>query len=111
MNHCQIVVTVAEDLSLAFLCANPVGYFDIDRLQAETNLEGAVAKCRIPLDVKGSGAEVRIDCQFGCSGDHGGRKEIAINTENAQKIFQCHAYECGFRSNLLTLTHGSPRAP
>lgn len=32
--------------------------------------------------------------------------EIAINTDNAQKIFQCHAYECGFRGNLLTLMHG-----
>jgi hypothetical protein len=56
--------------------------------------------------VKGSGPEVRIDCQFGCGGDHCGRKEIAINTENPQKIFQCHAYECGFRGNLLTLMHG-----
>jgi len=32
--------------------------------------------------------------------------EPGINTENPQKIFQCHAYECGFRSNLLTLMHG-----
>ncbi len=84
----------------------PVGYLDVDRLQAETTLEGAAAKCGIPLDVKGTSSEVRIDCQFGCSGDHAGRKEIAINTENAQKIFQCHAYECGFRGNLLTLMHG-----
>ena len=79
---------------------------DVDRLQAETTLEGAAAKCGISLDVKGTGAEVRIDCQFGCGGDHCGRKEIAINTENPQKIFQCHAYECGFRGNLLTLMHG-----
>ena len=86
--------------------SKPVGYIDVDRLQAETTLEGAAAKCGVPLDVKGSGAEVRIDCQFGCSGDHSGRKEIAINTENPQKIFQCHAYECGFRGNLLTLMHG-----
>ena len=84
----------------------PVGYLDVDRLQAETTLEGAAAKCGIPLDVKGNGAEVRIDCQFGCGGDHNGRKEVAINTENPQKIFQCHAYECGFRGNLLTLMHG-----
>jgi len=84
----------------------PVGYLDVDRLQAETTLEGAAAKCGIPLDVKGSGAEVRIDCQFGCGGDHAGRKEIAINTENPQKIFQCHSYQCGFRGNLLTLMHG-----
>jgi len=84
----------------------PVGYLDVDRLQAETTLEGAAAKCGIPLDVKGSGAEVRIDCQFGCGGDHAGRKEIAINTENPQKIFQCHPYPCGFRGNLLTLMRG-----
>jgi len=84
----------------------PVGYLDVDRLQAETTLEGAAAKCGVSLDVKGTGAEVRIDCQFGCGGDHCGRKEIAINTENPQKIFQCHAYECGFHGNLLTLMHG-----
>ena len=52
----------------------PVGYIDVDRLQAETTLEAAAAKCGVSLDVKGTGAEVRIDCQFGCSGDHGGRK-------------------------------------
>ena len=27
-------------------------------------------------------------------------------TENPQKIFQCHACECKFRGNLLTLMHG-----
>lgn len=84
----------------------PGGYIDVDRLQAETTLETAAVKCGYPLDVKGSGAEVRIDCPFGCTGDHCGRKEIAINTENPQKVFQCHAYECGFRGNLLTLMHG-----
>ncbi|MBI2480663.1 MAG: hypothetical protein HYV60_19170 [Planctomycetia bacterium] len=84
----------------------PSGYIDVDRLQAETTLEAAAAKCGVPLDVKGSGPEVRIDCQFGCPGDHCGRKEVAINTENAQKVFQCHAYSCGFRGNLLTLMHG-----
>lgn len=83
-----------------------IGYIDVDRLQAETTLEEAAAKCGIPLDVKGSGAEVRIDCPFGCQGDHCGRKEVAINVENAQKVFQCHAYGCGFRGNLLTLMHG-----
>ncbi len=68
--------------------------------------EAAAAKCGVALDVKGSGAEVRIDCPFGCAGDHHGRKELAINTENPQKIFMCHGYECGFRGNLLTLMHG-----
>ena len=84
----------------------PVGYIDVDRLQAETTLEAAAAKCGVPLDVKGTGPEVRMDCTFGCPGDHIGRNEIAINTENAQKIFQCHAYQCGTRGNLLTLMHG-----
>jgi hypothetical protein len=85
---------------------NKPGYIDVDKLQAETTLEEAAAKCGIPLDMKGTGAEVRIDCPFSCAGDHCGRKEIAINTENPQKVFQCHAYQCGFRGNMLTLLHG-----
>ncbi len=84
----------------------PIGYIDVDRLQAETTLEAAAAKCGVPLDVKGAGSEVRIDCLFGCAGDHQGRKEIAINTDNPQKVFQCHSYQCQFRGNLLTLMHG-----
>lgn len=85
---------------------NRPGYIDVDQLQAATTLEEAAAKCRISLDVHGSGSEVRIDCPFGCSGDHVGRKEIAINTGNPQKVWMCHAYECRFRGNLLTLMHG-----
>jgi hypothetical protein len=85
---------------------NRLGYVDVDRLQSETTLAAAAGKCGIPLDVKGSGPEVRIDCPFGCAGDHSGRKEVAINTENPQKVFQCHSYQCGFRGNLLTLMHG-----
>ena len=84
------------------------GYIDVDTLQAETRLEAAAAKCGVPLEVKGSGAEVRIDCPFGCAGDHCGRKEVAINTDNLQKVFRCHAYQCQFRGNLLTLMHGWP---
>jgi len=84
----------------------PSGYIDVDRLQAETTLEEAAAKCGRTLDIKGSGSEVRIDCPFECAGDHSGRKEIAIKTDNAQKVFQCHAYQCGFRGNMLTLMHG-----
>jgi hypothetical protein len=79
---------------------------DVDTLQAQTSLEAAAAKCGVSLDVKGCGAEVRIDCPFGCAGDHAGRKEVAINTDNPQKVFLCHAYECQFRGNLLTLMHG-----
>jgi hypothetical protein len=84
----------------------PGGYIDVDRLQAETTLEEAAAKCGVALDVKGGGPEVRIDCPFNCPGDHAGRKEVAVNIENPQKVFQCHAYECGCRGNLLTLMHG-----
>ena len=85
---------------------NRPGYIDVDKLQAETSLEAAAAKCGVSLDVRGTGPELRIDCPFGCPGDHHGRRELAINTDNPQKIFMCHAYECGFRGNLLTLMHG-----
>ena len=84
----------------------PGGYVDINQLQAETTLEEAAAECGVALGVKGTGKEVRIDCPFGCAGDHPGRKEISINTENPQKVFMCHAYQCGFRGNLLSLMHG-----
>lgn len=81
-------------------------YIDVDRLQAEATLEEAAAKCGVHLDVKQTGKEARIDCPFGCVGDHTGRREIAVNTEHPQKVFYCHAYQCGFRGNLLTLMHG-----
>ena len=79
---------------------------NVDQLQADTSLTEAAAKCGVTLDVHGSGQEVRLDCSFGCQGDHCGRREIAVNTENPQKVFMCHAYQCGFRGNLLTLMHG-----
>lgn len=82
------------------------GYINIDELQARTSLEDAATKCGALFDLKGSGKEVRIDCPFGCSGDHCGHKEVAINSENPQKVFLCHAYACKFRGNLLTLMHG-----
>jgi hypothetical protein len=86
---------------------SPRGYVDVDRLQAETTLEEATAKWGAQLDIKGFGPEVRIDCVFGCPGDHVGRKEIAVNVQNDQKIFQCHAYLCEkFQGNLLVLMHG-----
>jgi len=81
-------------------------YIDVDRLQSETTLEEAAAKCGVQLDVRQSGKEARINCPFGCEGDHQGRKEIAVNTEHPQKVFYCHAYRCGFRGNLLTLMNG-----
>jgi len=82
------------------------GYVNVDQLQAETLLETAAAKCGMTLDVKGTGREVRLDCPFGCAGDHVGRKELSVNTENPQKVFCCHAYGCQLRGNLLTLMHG-----
>ncbi len=81
-------------------------YIDVDRLQAETTLEEAATKCGVEVDIRSSGREARIDCPFTCSGDHAGKREISVNTENPQKIFHCHAYQCGFRGNLLTLMHG-----
>ncbi len=84
----------------------PGGYIDVDQLQAQTTLGEAAAKCGVTLDQRGTGPEVRIDCPFGCHGDHIGRREVAVNAENPQKVFMCHGYECGFRGNLLTLMHG-----
>jgi len=81
-------------------------FIDVDRLQAETTLEEAAGKCGVTLDIRQSGKEARIDCPFGCAGDHVGKKEIAVNTEHPQKVFYCHAYQCGFRGNLLMLMHG-----
>ncbi|MFO0935764.1 MAG: hypothetical protein U0798_04500 [Gemmataceae bacterium] len=85
---------------------NRPGYVDVDSLQARITLEQAAEKCGVTLDTKGSGPEVRIDCPFNCTGDHSGRKEVAVNTANPQKVFLCHSYQCQFRGNLLTLMHG-----
>lgn len=81
-------------------------YTSVDDLQAHTALPEAAAKCGVSLDVAGSGKQVRLDCPFGCAGDHAGRREISVDTTNPQKVFCCHAYECQFRGNLLTLMHG-----
>lgn len=85
---------------------NSPRYTNVDELQAQTTLAAAAAKCGIPLEVHGSGKQVRLDCPFGCPGDHVGRREISVDTENRQKVFRCHAYECQVRGNLLTLMHG-----
>lgn len=61
---------------------------------------------RLSLVAHGSGKEVRLDCLFGCPGDHTGKREIAVNTDNPQRVFCCHAYGCQFRGNLLALMHG-----
>ncbi len=84
----------------------PRGFINVDQLQAETTLEDAALKCGVTLNATGPGSEVRIDCPFGCPGDHASRKEISINTTNAEKVFCCHAYQCQFRGNMLALMHG-----
>lgn len=82
-------------------------YINVDELQAQTSLEEAAQKCGMQIEPRGNGKEVRIDCPFGCTGDHVGRREIAVNVDNPQKVFLCHAYACGgFRGNLMTLLHG-----
>ncbi len=85
---------------------NRSGYVNVDQLQADTTLEQAAAKCGVMLDAHGDGKEVRLDCPFACPGDHVGRREVAVNTENPQKVFLCHSYQCGTRGNLLALMHG-----
>ena len=82
------------------------GYVNVDELQASMSLEEAAARCGVQLDAKPSGKEMRIDCPFGCPGDHAGRRELSISTDNPQKVFYCHAYQCQLRGNLLTLMHG-----
>ncbi|MDZ4683518.1 MAG: toprim domain-containing protein [Planctomycetaceae bacterium] len=85
---------------------NQPRYIDVDALQAQTSLEAAATQCDFPLEAHGSGKEVRLDCLFGCPGDHVGKREISVNTDNPQKVFCCHAYGCQFRGNLLALMHG-----
>lgn len=80
--------------------------FNVDAVMAEITLEQAAARCGVELDVKGAGRNVRIDCPFGCDGDHAGRREIAVDIEHPAKVWQCHAYQCGMRGNLLNLMHG-----
>ncbi len=81
-------------------------YLNVDELQAKTTLTEAAAKCGVTLQHQGHGPEIRLDCLFGCPGDHAGKREIVVNTANPQKVFCCHAYNCQFRGNLLTLMHG-----
>lgn len=84
----------------------PSQYRNVDELQAETTLQEAAAKCNATIDVHGTGRQVRLDCPFGCPGDHAGKRELSVDTGNPQKVFACHAYQCSVRGNLLTLMHG-----
>lgn len=81
-------------------------YQSVDDLQAQTTLQEAAAKCGVAVEVHGSGRQARLDCPFGCPGDHAGRREISVDTANPQKVFACHAYSCEVRGNLLALMHG-----
>lgn len=81
-------------------------YIGVDELQAQTTLQEAAAKCGVTVEVHGTGRQVRLDCLFGCPGDHAGKREISVDTGNPQKVFACHAYQCQFRGNLLALMHG-----
>ena len=81
-------------------------YTSVDDLQTQLTLSEAAAKCGTSLEIHGSGQQVRLDCPFGCPGDHAGKREISVDTGNPQKVFCCHAYGCQVRGNLLTLMHG-----
>jgi hypothetical protein len=85
---------------------NEVRYTSVDDLQAQLTLPEAAAKCGVSLEVHGSGKQVRLDCPFGCLGDHAGKREISVDATNPQKVFCCHAYGCQVRGNLLSLMHG-----
>lgn len=85
---------------------NQAKYISVDDLQAQTSLHEAAAKCGAALDPHGGGKQVRLDCAFGCPGDHAGKREISVDTSNPQKVFACHAYSCQLRGNLLMLMHG-----
>src|SRR4051794_40788389 len=84
----------------------PTQYVSVDELQAATSLPEAAAKCSVSLDLVGNAKQARLDCPFGCKGDHAGMREISCDTGNPQKVFACHAYGCQVRGNLLTLMHG-----
>ena len=84
----------------------PTNRFNVDRAMSEISLDEAAARSGITLDAKGPGSEVRLDCPFGCAGDHTGRREISVNTEHPAKLWKCHSYGCEMRGNLLGLMHG-----
>jgi 5S rRNA maturation endonuclease (ribonuclease M5) len=85
---------------------DPSRYLSVDDLQAQTTLPEAAAKCGVPIEIHGSGRQVRLDCPFRCAGDHAGKREISVDNGNPQKVFACHAYHCQVRGNLLGLMHG-----
>ncbi len=85
----------------------PKNWIDVDNWMAEQTLASAATVCgQHSLEVSGSGANQRIDCPFACEGDHAGKREIAIDTDNMAKQWKCHAYGCECRGNLLNLMYG-----
>jgi hypothetical protein len=85
---------------------NQQHYQSVDDAQAKTTVQEAAAKCNTVFEVRGAGRQIRLDCPFGCQGDHAGKRELSVDTGNPQKVFACHAYGCQMRGNLLTLMHG-----
>ena len=82
----------------------PKNWIDVDEWMAEHSLASAAEACGVrSLEVSGSGANQRIDCPFACEGDHAGKREIAVDCDNAAKQWKCHAYQCECRGNLLNL--------
>jgi hypothetical protein len=81
-------------------------FVDVDTFQRDTSLPDAAGKCGVHVDVSGNGQNQRIDCPFGCEGDHRAKREIAVDAENAAKQWKCHAYGCEMRGNLLCLMYG-----
>ena len=85
----------------------PKNWIDVDAWMAEQSLASAAEACGVrSLEITGNGSNQRIDCPFGCEGDHAGKREIAVDCDNPAKQWKCHAYECECRGNLLNLMHG-----
>ena len=85
----------------------PKNWINVDEWMAEQTLASAAAVCgKHSLEVSGSGSNQRIDCPFACDGDPAGKREIAVDVDNAAKQWKCHAYGCECRGNLLNLMHG-----
>lgn len=84
----------------------PPRYTSVDDLQAQLTVSEAANLCGVTLDAASHGRQLRLDCPFGCPGDHASKREVSVNTENPQKVFCCHAYGCQVRGNLLLLMHG-----
>lgn len=101
-----------QDFSSVAFVSNPLlpvnqpNYTSVDDLQSQITLSEAANKCGVSIDVQENGRQIRLDCAFGCPGDHVGKGEMSVDASNPQKVFCCHAYGCQMRGNLLALMHG-----